>query len=265
MERYRISFAGAGNVASSLSTELKAKGHIIRQIISQRREKGTSLAKLCNAEWSDSTDFSPDTDIIIVAVSDNSLSTVLERIKCSSETIVAHTAGSYGLDIFPSALKKCGVFYPLQTFSEGRKIDFNGIPVFTETMDHETGLVLKNLAESLGCRTIESDTEHRRLLHVAAVFVSNFTNYMLTSGELITARAGFGPELLGPLINETLKKAMEQGPLKSQTGPAIRFDYGTIEKHLELLSFSPELQTVYEEISRSIMNFYKQPRKDEQF
>ena len=125
--------------------------------------------------------------------------------------------------------------------------------------------MLKNLAESLGCIAVASDTDHRRLLHVAAVFVSNFTNYMLTSGEQISIRAGFPPAMLGPLINETVRKAIEQGPSKSQTGPAVRFDYNTIEKHLDLLSFSPELQTVYEEISRSIMNFYKQLGQDEQF
>jgi hypothetical protein len=86
---------------------------------------------------------------------------------------------------------------------------------------------------------------------------------MLTSGERISKRAGFAPDLLTPLIKETISKALEQGPSLSQTGPAIRFDYTTIEKHLELLSFSPELQTVYEEISRSIMNYYKQQARDE--
>jgi predicted short-subunit dehydrogenase-like oxidoreductase (DUF2520 family) len=265
MNRYRISFAGAGKVASSLSTSLKEKGHSILQIISRDREKGTALAKLCDAQWSDKPDFGILNDIVIIAVPDRSISSVPASIKCGVETIVVHTAGSYGLDVFPPSVRKCGVFYPLQTFSEGRKIDFTDIPVFIEANDQETGKMLGRLAESLGCRPVYSDTEHRRLLHVAAVFVSNFTNYMLTSGERISARAGFPPDLLRPLIRETISKAMEQGPSCSQTGPAIRFDYNTIEKHLELLSFSPELQTVYEEISRSIMNFYKQQAQDEQF
>jgi predicted short-subunit dehydrogenase-like oxidoreductase (DUF2520 family) len=265
MNRYRISFAGAGNVASSLSIRLKEKGHLVHQIISRNREKGTALANLCDAQWSDKPEFDLINDIVIVAVPDRSVSSVLENIKCGDGTIVVHTAGSYGLEVFPSSVRKCGVFYPLQTFSKGREIDITDIPVFIEANDRETCNLLGTLAESLGCRAVFSDTEHRRLLHVAAVFVSNFTNYMLTSGERISARAGFSPDLLRPLINETVSKALEQGPSRSQTGPAIRFDYNTIEKHLELLSFSPELQTVYEEISRSIMNFYKQQEQDEQF
>jgi predicted short-subunit dehydrogenase-like oxidoreductase (DUF2520 family) len=202
-------------------------------------------------------------DIIVIAVPDRSISSLLADLKCGDETIVVHTAGSYGLELFSGSVKRFGVFYPLQTFSEGRRIDFNEIPVFIESNDQESQTVLASLAESLGCRPMFSDTEHRRLLHVAAVFVSNFTNYMLTSGELISERAGFSYEVLKPLINETIKKSMEQGPSSSQTGPAVRFDYNTLEKHLELLSFSPELQNVYEEISRSVMNFYKQQAQDE--
>jgi predicted short-subunit dehydrogenase-like oxidoreductase (DUF2520 family) len=263
MNRYTISFVGAGKVASSLSKRMKEKGHSIDQIISLSREKGTALANSCKARWSDIPDFDPLTDIIILAVPDRSISPVLSALKCSDKTIVVHTAGSYGLDVFPTSVVRCGVFYPLQTFSEGRIVDLTGIPLFIEANGPETGRVLSDLADSLGCRPLFSDTEHRQLLHVAAVFVSNFTNYMLTSGERISVRAGFTPDILHPLIKETISKAFEQSPSKSQTGPAIRYDYNTIKKHLELLSFSPELQTVYEEISRSIMNFYKQQAQDE--
>jgi hypothetical protein len=59
------------------------------------------------------------------------------------------------------------------------------------------------------------------------------------------------------LINETILKAIETGPENSQTGPAFRFDEGTIKRHIDLLSFSPELQAVYREVSRSIMQLYK--------
>ena len=264
MDRYRISFAGAGRVASSLSTELLAKGHKIQQVISPGRGKGKKLAGITDAVWSDILEYKPDTDLIIVAVPDNQLHAVLSNIQCGSETIVVHTAGSYGTEVFPSSINRCGVFYPLQTFSEGRKVEFSNIPVFIETVDAKALHILRNIGESLGCRVFDSDIMHRRLIHVAAVFVSNFTNYMLISGERLATRSGYPADLLRPLIIETVNKALENGPVNSQTGPAVRYDYKTIEKHLDLLSFSPELQTVYEEISRSIMNYYKQKGKDDQ-
>jgi predicted short-subunit dehydrogenase-like oxidoreductase (DUF2520 family) len=100
------------------------------------------------------------------------------------------------------------------------------------------------------------------MLHVAAVFVSNFTNYMLTSGKEISDKAGYSFELLQPLIIETINKAITAGPVASQTGPAVRYDLNTIEKHSELLSFSPELKNIYKELSESIMNFYNKTRDE---
>jgi predicted short-subunit dehydrogenase-like oxidoreductase (DUF2520 family) len=258
MHAFKIAFAGAGKVASALSGVLSEKGHTITRIVSPGKEKGMIAALSCGAEWSDKLTFSENSDLIIVAVPDHRLKEVLEGIRCAKTTMVAHTAGSFGLDVFPGSISRKGVFYPLQTFTQRRKIDFREVPLFTEAGDNETSAVLKSVGESLGCTVYSSDLEHRRLLHVAAVFVSNFTNYMLTSGKLITGKAGVPFEILKPLINETINKALAGDPVNSQTGPAVRYDLNTIEKHLELLSFSPELKKVYKEISGSIMNYYKQ-------
>jgi predicted short-subunit dehydrogenase-like oxidoreductase (DUF2520 family) len=257
MSQYRISFAGAGKVAGALCSELHSKGHFIEHIISRNERGGRLLAELFNATWSYDLVFPLNSDIIIVAVPDNSLSKVLKNVKCSESTIVAHTAGSFGLDIFPSNLKKTGVFYPLQTFSNGRKPDLSSVPFFIEASDEEGAGTLKSLAETISDNVYLSDTEHRRLLHLAAVFVSNFTNYMLATGKDISLRAGFHFDVLEPLILETVSKAIDLGPENSQTGPAVRNDLNTIEKHLDLLSFSPELKNIYDLISKSIINYYK--------
>ena len=94
------------------------------------------------------------------------------------------------------------------------------------------------------------------MLHLAAVFICNFTNHMLTQGKSLAQRSGFSFEELKPLIQETFMKAMEEGPENSQTGPAIRNDINTLDKHLELLSFDRDLQEIYTEISRSIIKYH---------
>ena len=76
------------------------------------------------------------------------------------------------------------------------------------------------------------------MLHLAAVFVCNFTNHMITLGREVSLKADYPFEILTPLIKETISKALDSGPENSQTGPAVRNDRNTIEKHLELLSFS---------------------------
>jgi predicted short-subunit dehydrogenase-like oxidoreductase (DUF2520 family) len=257
VEKYRISFIGAGNVAGSLCRQLYLSGCTINRIVSRTEKKGSSLARSCNAEWSNDFVFEEKDDIIITAVPDDSLRDVLKKVSCSDRTVVAHTSGSTGIDIFPPNLKRNGVFYPLQTFTSERNIQFRDLPIFLEASDSMSASVLNNLGDLLEGRIFYTDSERRRLLHIAAVFVCNFVNHMFTSGKQITEKADLPFEVLKPLINETVLKALENGPENSQTGPAYRSDKITLKKHIDLLSFSPELQVIYKDVTESIMKLYK--------
>ena len=256
MDQNNISFAGAGRVADALCKELFRYGYTIDKVVSETEVSGKSLADSCNAAWSSNLVFPDSTKVIIVAVPDHRLKSILEKLQCRPGTLVAHTAGSYGLDIFPEKIKHKGIFYPLQTFSKNRMVIFSEIPFLLESSDDESSLILRNIAESINGKVHFVDTEQRRMLHLAAVFACNFTNHMLTVGREVALKAGFPFEILAPLINETISKAMDSGPQNSQTGPAVRHDKNTIEKHLELLSFSPELQRIYNEMTISIIKYY---------
>jgi predicted short-subunit dehydrogenase-like oxidoreductase (DUF2520 family) len=243
-------------VASALCKEMYHAGHNIGLIVSESEKSGGSLADSCEAQWSGDLKFAGSTDILIVAVPDHRLAYVLQNINCRPETLVAHTAGSIGLDVFPEMIKRRGIFYPLQTFSKERKVVFNDLPFLIESSDKDSSVILENLSESIGGKIYFADTEHRRLLHLAAIFACNFTNHMLTASKKVVLKAGFSFEILRPLIEETFSKAMDAGPENSQTGPAVRNDMNTIEKHLELLSFSPELYRIYSEMTQAIMKYY---------
>jgi predicted short-subunit dehydrogenase-like oxidoreductase (DUF2520 family) len=256
MSQYNISFAGAGRVAGALCREMFSAGHIIDLIVTESEVNGRSLAGSCKARWSPFFTYPDSTNIIIVAVPDEMLKGVLGEIKCNPATLVTHTAGSIGMDVFPEQLLRKGIFYPLQTFSRERKIIFKNLPFFLETSDDQSDGMLKILTESIGGKVNFTNTEHRRMLHLAAVFVCNFTNHMLTAGKEVAVKTGFEFDVLRPLIEETFSKALENGPENSQTGPAVRNDQITIEKHLELLSFSPELRRLYNEITQSIRKYY---------
>jgi predicted short-subunit dehydrogenase-like oxidoreductase (DUF2520 family) len=256
MYRNNISFAGAGRVAEALCKELFHAGFRIDKIASETEASGRALADSCNAEWSSDLHFPDSTKVIIVAVPDHRLRDVLGWIKFAPGTLIAHTAGSFGLDIFPDQINQKGIFYPLQTFSKNRKINFVDLPVLLESSDDESSEILRSLAESIYGKVYFVDTEQRMMLHLAAVFACNFTNHMLAVGKEVASKAGFSFEILAPLIKETISKAMDSGPDNSQTGPAMRHDQNTIEKHLKLLSFSPELQKIYGELTHSIIEYY---------
>lgn len=254
---HKISFAGAGRVAGALCREVYSAGNNIELIVSKSENSGPSLARSCNASWSTVPHFPDSTDIIIISVPDHRLKSVLAKLVCRTDALVVHTAGSIGLDVFPEKFKHKGILYPLQTFSMERKVDFLDLPFFIESSDKRSDIILENLIRSIGGRVYFTDTEHRRALHLAAVFVCNFTNHLLTLGKEIALGSGFEFEVLVPLIKETVSKAIDNGPQKSQTGPAVRNDQNTIEKHLELLFLSPDIQRIYSEISRSIIKHHK--------
>lgn len=257
MDKPHISFIGAGKVATALCRQLSKCGYSIDLVVSRTEKSAQDLASSVSAAWSTEAVFPQTSTVIIVAVPDQSLSAVLQNISCSVNTIVAHTAGSYGVDIFPEMLKRKGVFYPLQTFSAGREINFNEVPILLESDDEETRKVLQEIGLSISNRTEFVTTERRRWIHLAAVFACNFTNHMLTAGYDIASKSGVGDDILKPLIRETVAKAMEAGPSKSQTGPAFRNDLNTIQKHLELLSSNPALRDLYSYITSSIIEYYK--------
>jgi predicted short-subunit dehydrogenase-like oxidoreductase (DUF2520 family) len=255
MKSYRVSFAGAGKVAGALCKAMHRSGFNIQQIVSQNESNGRLLSNFCNARWSADLIFSDLTDIIIVAVPDHVLKNVLNNIKCGKETLVVHTAGSMGLDVFPIQISRTGVLYPLQTFSRERELVFKDLPFFLEASDSMSETILNTITESVGGRAYYADSEQRILVHLAAVFINNFTNHMFTIGNELILRSGFSFEVFEQLIKETISKALEMGPHNAQTGPASRNDLNTIEKHMNLLSFSPEMQCVYREITRSIIKY----------
>jgi len=257
VRQLNISFAGAGRVADALCRAFYEAGFRIAQVVSPSGQNGRDLAGKYGAVWSDKLIFSDNTDIIIVAVPDHLLSEVIENIQCETGTLIAHTAGSYGLEVFPPRFTGTGVFYPLQTFTKGRRITFRDLPVFIEASGNRPLDILKSICEKIEAKVYIADVERRRLLHLSAVFICNFTNHMIHAGFEIAQKAGFSFDVLMPLLTETIEKASELGPGRSQTGPAVRNDMNTIRKQMELLSFSPELQRVYGEVSESIINLNK--------
>lgn len=244
-------------MGSALCSRLAESGHHIRTIVTPSPVRGKQLAESFNAVWKTEPVFDNNTDIIIVSVPDNKLRQVLSGIVCGSNTVVAHTAGSFGLEVFPERITRKGVFYPLQTFSEGRMPDFRDLPLLLEESDPSTGCILRQLATTISHKVHFVDLEKRRVLHLAAVFACNFTNHMLTAANEISGSAGFSPDMLAPLIKETFSKALSAGPENSQTGPAVRNDIITISKHLELLSAWPAFREMYRAITDSITGYYK--------
>lgn len=191
-------------------------------------------------------------DIYIIAVSDNAIELVSSNIKIG-KSFVVHTSGSTSINVLDKH-ENFGVFYPLQSFSKDTPLDFSNIPICLEANNKKGESLLKKLATKISKTHYLINSEQREKLHVAAVFVNNFVNHLYYIGDEICSANEIDSDILQPLIQETAKKTARFSPYKAQTGPALRGDKHTIEKHLEKLTKNQ--QEIYKLLSHSIASTY---------
>jgi predicted short-subunit dehydrogenase-like oxidoreductase (DUF2520 family) len=190
-------------------------------------------------------------DVYIISVSDNAIAEVSGKLPFENRLVV-HTSGSSDLSVLDNKNRK-GVFYPLQTFTKGKKIDFTPIPICLETENEQDYQLLENLGNCISKKVFQINSEQRKSLHVAAVFVCNFVNHLYQIGNEICEANQIPFEVLHPLIQETAQKILELTPKEAQTGPALRNDTKTIQKHLDFLS-DENYKTIYKLLTQSIQN-----------
>lgn len=256
-----VSFIGAGNLAWHLAPALDNTDFAVREVYSRKsRHAGEIVDKLYQAEVKDSLDFSSSPSrIFIVAVSDDAIEDVVREIILPDNSLLVHTSGSQPLEILDEGdASHTGVFYPLQTFTRGIKIDFREIPIFIESKNGEAEKILMAMGKSLSRNVRKINSKTRQSLHVGAVFASNFVNHMLTLSKdiLKSNKLEFG--LLKPLIAEAVNKALAVEPEKAQTGPARRGDMEILDRHVAFLEeeYDEDVAEIYKVITQHIIDWY---------
>jgi len=250
----KVILIGAGNVATQLGKALNNAGHLILQVYSPTRKSAIVLAKKINAQpITDLKKLNTTASIYIIAVKDDAIPELVKQLKFR-EQLVVHTSGSVDLSVLKNASKNHGVFYPLQTFSKNKSVDFSSIPICIEGSNKSTTKSLKLFAKSISKNVHEINSSQRKVLHVGAVFACNFSNHMYAIAASLLAKHKLSFDLLKPLIIETADKIKEHNPVLMQTGPAIRNDKKTMDAHLKLLATDKELKTIYKLISDHIRN-----------
>lgn len=249
-----IVLLGSGNVATHFGKALSKAGHRIVQVYSRTKSHAIAVAEALNAPAIDDlAAVNPTADIYLIAVKDDAVIQIVAQLPSALKGVVVHTAGSVDMEIFASHVQKYGVLYPVQTFSIAKPVDFSMMPVALEASDEAAYSRVAQLAGSLSTRIFRCNSRQRLALHVAAVFACNFTNHLYAIGADILREQGLDFDLIRPLILETAQKVMSHLPSEVQTGPAVRNDIGTMQKHLKLLGENhQELATLYRQMSERI-------------
>ena len=232
--KLNIVIVGAGNVAWHLAKELQKKEQNILQVYNRSIEGAISLSHKLKCDFTTRIeDLNRDADLYILTVKDS----VIEEVSASLNLInklVIHTSGAIDQDVIK--YDRRGVLYPLQTFSKKKKLNFKNIPFYIEASKSQDYKTLIRLANLLSPMVYNIDSHQRKVLHVAAVFACNFSNYMYMISDEILSKESIPLDILYPLIKETASKITKHKPKDVQTGPAARKDKSTIDTHLKYLN-----------------------------
>jgi predicted short-subunit dehydrogenase-like oxidoreductase (DUF2520 family) len=249
----KVSIIGSGNVAQHLiqAFEKSTETELI-QVFSRKKDTVSHL--IAKEKITNNYNELKEADVYIISVSDNAISKVSSELPFQ-EKLVVHTSGSIDMTALDSKNRK-GVFYPVQTFSKNKPVNFKSIPLCLEIENQDDYTILEKIAKSISDRIYTIDSPQRKSLHVSAVFVCNFVNHLYHIGNEICENSNIPFDILKPLIKETAEKVMLLSPNEAQTGPAIRNDHKTIEAHLAFLTNETQ-KNIYKIITQSIQENVK--------
>ena len=252
----RIVIIGTGRVATQLAQAIAGHGGQLRlvQLFGRSEAHARELSERCgNVPYTTDKNQLLPADLYVCSVKDDAIGDVLQGMHFGDGMLV-HTAGSVPQDVLSPFARHYGVFYPLQTFSKERRVDFSKITAYIEANDEHLDLILKPFATTLCGKVRQVDSLTRSRLHLAAVFACNFTNHLYTQADILMQQAGLPFEDLLPLIDETVEKIHHLSPALAQTGPARRKDRVVCNRQREALS--GQAAAIYELMSQSIWQYY---------
>ncbi|MEZ4990076.1 MAG: DUF2520 domain-containing protein [Saprospiraceae bacterium] len=255
-----VVLVGAGNVGWHVGQRLKEKGIRVNLVYSRQKAKAEALGRLLGCAVTNLLAAIPGLNncLYILAVKDDVITEVAESIRFldAPNRLFVHTSGATPSSVLTAYFSHSGVFYPLQTFSIDRQVNFSRVPLCIYGSDQEATSVLFDLGKQLSDQVAIIDDHQRSVLHVAAVFVNNFSNYLFGIGKDLVENKQLSFDLLRPLLMETAEKIMDRSPDEMQTGPARRHDQSTIATHLEYLERYPEWRKIYQLLSKNIEEKY---------
>lgn len=245
-----ITIIGAGNVAQHLIKAISKSSQL--DLVQVFARNSDSISHLISSDkiTSDYTQVK-EADLYLISVSDNAIAEVSSKLPFENR-LVAHTSGSFSIDNLNPKNRKA-VFYPLQTFSKNKAVNFREVPICIEAQTSEDLNLLKKAGSILSDKVFEINSSQRKSLHVSAVFVSNFVNHLYSIGNKICEENNVPFEVLKPLIMETASKIETLSPDDAQTGPAKRNDTETINTHLKFLTDENQ-KNIYKILTKSIID-----------
>ena len=170
-----------------------------------------------------------------------------------------HTSGSLPAEILlPLSPDGSGIaaMHPVQTFtSHNRDTAFDDCFV-TLQGDPELCSRLEGMVRKIGARPLLMDEKSKMAVHLAAVIACNYLAPLFAASDDILQQNDVevkARELFGPLVRQAVENLLTHPPEEVLTGPVVRGDPGTIERHLTMLGRTPQWKALYCELGQEVL------------
>ena len=255
----RIVIIGTGNTATVLGRLFRHAGHSIIQVIGRTSQQAEKIGSILQASFTiDQKQLDTEADMYVIAVTDSAISNIISWLRVDKKLVV-HTAASVESSILSECTKNYGVLYPLQSLR--KEMDYlPEIPFLVEGNTEDNGTLIYDFAKTISTQVAFANGQQRLLTHIAAIMVGNFTNHLYAMAEDFCNKQNIDFKMLLPSIKETAERLNKFSPAAMQTGPAVRNDTITIEKHIQLLEQYPFHRSIYGFLTESIQRWNNSKR-----
>jgi predicted short-subunit dehydrogenase-like oxidoreductase (DUF2520 family) len=203
-------------------------------------------------------------DLVLLTIPDGAIVEVAQALPWRSGQSVVHCAGSLGREALEAAAHAgalTGTWHPLQSLAaapadlQGVRFAIDAPPPLAED--------LARLSRAVGGVPLSVPPEGRAVYHLGATLVSNYAVALVALAAQLWEMLGFDRAsavgALAPLLRGTAKNLVEVGLPDALTGPVVRGDAATLDRHLaELERLRPDLVPVYRALGRAALELAKE-------
>lgn len=249
----RISIIGTGRVALSLGREWRNNGIDIVEVYGRSSQPTQKLSEITGASIvSDISNLRTDIDALAIIVSDDAIKDIARLTPLKVKKF--HCSGVTAKEVLGN---ECGVVWPIKSINpESLNENFHGISFGVEASSESFSEILNQLVKVIQGKPFYAPLDVRAKVHLAAVFTDNFANHCLALSQTILSEANLPNNILNKLAEDMSRGAVNGSSFLRQTGVALRRDYGSQNKHIELLDILDKSLSLSKK-STSIVEFYK--------
>ena len=215
------------------------------RIVGAGRAGGSFARALGDVGWvvdlvhHDHPDPAQQVDVVLACVPDAAVATVVASWPVHANVVVAHCAGSLGLDVLVPH-PAVGSVHPLVSLPDPT----TGAARLRGAWFGVAGDdAMRSLVEALGGTAVQVDDPARATYHAAAVVASNHLVALMGQVERLAGGVGVPLEAYLELARGSLANVGEVGAAAALTGPVARGDWDTVRRHLA--SLAPDERPAY--------------------